>query len=219
MCDELIAAHGFVHDGGVLPDPDAKRTLVPTSGKRFERVDPKWLRASWNAERQRCQGGIITRWHVLGPFRGGPHGRVSLDLPTSFEDAHRARADVAPDLASSYAMNGRAISWQPACAGPKGFVDLGAAFGNVDWSIAYAYAELESPAAREALLRCGSDDGIRIWLNGEQVHSREVGRAYRPGDDEVAVSLRQGTNHILVKVDNYQGGWGFGVSISGTSKY
>jgi alpha-galactosidase len=54
MCDELIAAHGFARDGGVLPDLDAKRTLVPASGKRFGRVDPKRLRASWDAANRRA---------------------------------------------------------------------------------------------------------------------------------------------------------------------
>ena len=44
MCDELIAAHGEL-----LPKLDAKRTLVPTSGKQFGPVDPKALRASWDA--------------------------------------------------------------------------------------------------------------------------------------------------------------------------
>jgi alpha-galactosidase len=44
MCDELIAAHGEV-----LPPLDRKKTLVPTSGKSFGTVDPKLLRASWDA--------------------------------------------------------------------------------------------------------------------------------------------------------------------------
>ncbi|MEA2710436.1 MAG: alpha-galactosidase [Phycisphaerales bacterium] len=43
MCDELIAAHG-----DLLPKLDAKKTLVPTSGKPFGRVDPKLLRKSWD---------------------------------------------------------------------------------------------------------------------------------------------------------------------------
>ena len=43
MCDELIAAHGEL-----LPPLDAKRTLVPTSGKQFGKVDPKALRKSWD---------------------------------------------------------------------------------------------------------------------------------------------------------------------------
>jgi alpha-galactosidase len=214
MCDELIAAHGFTRDGGVLPDLDGKRTLVPSSGKTFPKVDAKSLRASWDAEQTRCQGEFITSWHVLGPFRGRQPGRVSLDLHTPFEDAHRNRLDSAPDLASAYTLDDQALRWRPVRAGAKGFVDLDAALGRAEWSVAYGYAEVESVHARDALLRCGSDDGICVWLNGEVVHCREVGRAYRPGDDEVAVSLRAGVNRILVKVDNYHGGWGFGVSLS-----
>ena len=47
MCDELIAAHG-----DLLPDLDAKRTLVPTSGKTFGKVDPKALRTSWDVAKR-----------------------------------------------------------------------------------------------------------------------------------------------------------------------
>jgi hypothetical protein len=207
MCDELIAAHGFAKDGGVLPDLDVKRTLVPASGKTFGRVDAKALRASWDAQQKRCEGDFLTEWHVVGPFHGTSKGRVNLDVPTPVRDGE------APDLASSYRLNGHVLRWQRVSAGSKGYVDLAGALGYADWSVAYAYAEIESVHGRETVLRCGSDDGIRIWLNGEQVHSREVGRAYRPNDDEVAVYLRPGTNRLFVKIDNYQGGWGFGVSI------
>ena len=49
LCDELIAAHGFVEEGGFLPPLDAKRTLVGGSGRTFEKVDGAALRASWCA--------------------------------------------------------------------------------------------------------------------------------------------------------------------------
>ena len=49
MCDELIAAHG-----DLLPRLDA-RTLVPCSGKTFGPVDPKHLRASWDAAQKTGQ--------------------------------------------------------------------------------------------------------------------------------------------------------------------
>jgi hypothetical protein len=212
MCDELIAAHGFAKDGGVLPDLDAKRTLVPTSGKRFERVDAKTLRASWCEQQKRCEGEFLTSWHVIGPFRGGAQDRVSLDLQTPLESTDRFRTD-RPNLTSTFPVNGHVLTWQLARAGTKGYVDLTSLLGMSEWSVAYAYAEVESVHARETVLRCGSDDGIRIWLNGEQIHSREIGRAYRPNDDEVAIYLRPGVNRLLVKIDNYQGGWGFGVSI------
>ena len=47
MCDELIAAHGRL-----LPNLDAKKTLVPTSGKNYGVVDPHQLRARWEAARK-----------------------------------------------------------------------------------------------------------------------------------------------------------------------
>ena len=49
LCDELIAAHGLKKDGGYLPDLDAKKTLVPTSGRAYAKVNPADLRASWDA--------------------------------------------------------------------------------------------------------------------------------------------------------------------------
>ena len=46
LCDELIAVHGFAKDGGLLPNLDAKRTLVPASGRTFARVDSLTCRCS-----------------------------------------------------------------------------------------------------------------------------------------------------------------------------
>jgi hypothetical protein len=204
ICDELIAAHGFVRDGGVLPDLDAKRTLVPSSGKQFGRADVRELRASWETAKAKLLEGTVTNWHVIGPFKGEQGGSANLDLPTSVEDEMMRRDDGRIDLKG----------WKPAEADGRGFVDLGALFGNAERSVAYGYAEVESADSRDALLRCGSDDGIKVWLNGRQVHVNEVGRAYRPCSDEVVVRLRRGTNRVLVKVDNYTGGWGFGVAIS-----
>ncbi|CAA9406550.1 MAG: GH4, partial [uncultured Phycisphaerae bacterium] len=214
MCDELIAAHGFAKDGGVLPDLDAKRTLVPSSGKSFAKVDPATLRASWDAQQKRCDAEHVTQWHVIGPFGAGPEGRVSLDLETPVDEAFGARRDRAPDVSSDANPNGTGgLRWRPARAGRRGFVDLVAALGPADGAVAFAYAEVASVHGGPAVLRCGSDDGIRVWLNGEQVHSREVGRAYRPGSDAVDVRLRPGVNRVLVKVDNYHGAWGFGVAL------
>ena len=66
---------------------------------------------------------------------------------------------------------------------------------------------------RDAELRCGSDDGIRIWLNGKLVHDHEVRRGFNPDSDKVPIHLKAGRNCILVKIDNYRAGWGFGVAI------
>jgi len=52
MCDELIAAHGFESKGGFLPALDAKKTLVPNSGRSFDPPTAAALRQSWDRAHQ-----------------------------------------------------------------------------------------------------------------------------------------------------------------------
>ena len=56
-------------------------------------------------------------------------------------------------------------------------------------------------------LGVGSDDGVRLWVNGEQVHDVKGGRQARPGQDLVKARLRKGWNEIRAKVDNIIGTW------------
>jgi hypothetical protein len=215
LCDEMIAAHGFAKDGGLLPDLDAKRTLVPSSGKRFPRVKPEALRSAWERSKARLEEEFIRDWHVIGPFKCEPGRRNGLELKTAIEEELAARGDGSVELKAAQRPGGAGFRWSPARAGQSGYVDLAAALGRQDWVVAYGYAEVHSAHARECVLRCGSDDGIKLWLNGKLVHAMEVGRAYAPGSDEVPVQLRAGVNRLLVKVDNYSAGWGFGVAVPG----
>jgi hypothetical protein len=213
LCDELIAAHGFEKDGGYLPNLDTKKSLVPTSGKKFSSVDPKSLRASWDKAQQGHDEEVIKDWHIIGPFKSDKPKTISLDHPTPLDEDITRASDGSVDLKSTYRMNGSVLKWTPAKAQKRGLVNLTAALGAVEYAIAYGYAEIDSVHARDAVLRIGSDDGIRIWLNGKQVHSHEVGRGYAPCSDQVAVHLKAGKNRLVVKIDNNTAGWGFGVQI------
>jgi hypothetical protein len=150
---------------------------------------------------------------VIGPFPAHVNGRNGLSLHTPVEDQLNVRGDGSIDFEQCVKQDGRSFRWQCAKANRRGFVDLGKLLGKVEWAVAYAYAEIEEPCTRSAILRCGSDDGIQIWLNGQIVHRNEIGRAYTPDSDQAPVQLVAGRNRILVKIDNYHGGWGFGVAI------
>ena len=39
-----------------------------------------------------------------------------------------------------------------------------------DMVVAYAFSQIESPKAQKAILSLGSNDGIRVFLNGKEVH-------------------------------------------------
>jgi hypothetical protein len=136
-------------------------------------------------------------------------------MKTQLEDDFLKRGDGTVNLKATYGWGESAQSWKKVTASRKnGAVNLTAELGPYEWAVAYGYAEIESDTARETLLRIGSDDGVRVWLNGEVVHTNECRRPYTPGADQVPVRLRAGTNRLLVKVDNARFNWAFGVAVS-----
>jgi alpha-galactosidase len=214
LCDELIAAHGFERDGGVLPPLDTTPTRVPTCGKTFPRVDPRALRASWDAAQSQAAEEFLDSWHVIGPFPSPTPGEVSLGQPTPVEDDFVRRGDGTLNLKLAYDAGDAVLTWERCFANPKtGMVNLTAEVGPFEWCVAYGYTEFESPAARETVIRLGSDDGIRAWLNGEMVHTNEARRAYGLPGDAVPVKLRAGRNQLLVKIDNARFNWAFGAAV------
>jgi len=210
MCDEMIAAYG-----DELPKLD-KKTLVPTSGKTFPKVDSKVLRESWDKAQADSESDFIASWNVIGPFRSPEKGKISLDFPTPVEAAFQERKDGSIDAKATYASSepkDGTLTWKKVKAGKRGYVNLDRVVGSVEWACAYAYTEIESVHPRDTVLGIGSDDGVKVWLNGKVVDTREVQRSYSANEDTVSIHLEAGINRVLLKIDNYLSGWGFGVSI------
>jgi hypothetical protein len=105
------------------------------------------------------------------------------------------------------------VGWKDVEGSKKGFVNLRQAVGAHDYCVAYAYAEVEAIHSRETVLRCGSDDGIKVWLNGTVVHEFDGQRGHSAGSDEAPIFLKEGTNRLLVKITNVDGAWGFSVAV------
>ncbi len=205
MCDELIVGHA-----DFLPNLDAKKTLVPTSGKTFAPPTPQELRASWDAAQKEGHEDDITSWQVLGPFKNGGD-KISLSFAPPVEEA--LLGDGAPDFAATFTVGDFTLTWKPVETSKKGFVNLTKALGGAEYVVAYAYAEIESIHQRETALRCGSDDGIKVWLNGKVVHENDTQRSHVAGEDSAPIFLQEGTNRLLLKITNMVGGWGFSASI------
>jgi CubicO group peptidase (beta-lactamase class C family) len=87
-------------------------------------------------------------------------------------------------------------------------IDLIDVFGQHEFAVAYAAASVESPNEQSHLVGLGSDDAVRVWLNGEMVHENSSPRALTVDDDVFPVKLRKGTNRLLIKVANDRGEWG-----------
>jgi CubicO group peptidase (beta-lactamase class C family) len=97
-------------------------------------------------------------------------------------------------------------------------VDFVKLFGQVNYAIAYAAAEIKMDAPSKVWVGAGSDDGIKIFLNGKIVHTNWIARGIKQDDDVVELDLNKGSNQLLVKVQNIDQGWGFEIRRLGKDK-
>lgn len=78
-----------------------------------------------------------------------------------------------------------------------------------EYQTGYAVCWIDAEAAEDRLVSVGSNDGIRIWVNGQEVFRYHAGRHIRPDEHYLRLPLQSGRNQVLLKVDNCEGRWGF----------
>ena len=92
---------------------------------------------------------------------------------------------------------------------------IGLGRGDVDDHSSYALITLESATAQsDVTMRAGSDDSIKIWLNGEVVHNNPINRGAEDYLDKFTVDLKKGDNLLLVKVSDREADWSMFVGIN-----
>ena len=69
--------------------------------------------------------------------------------------------------------------------------------------IVYGSVVLDSPEEQQTTMLVGSDDSVKVWLNGELVHQAFVARGAGDYQDFFPVTLKQGKNVLLVALDNH----------------
>ena len=85
---------------------------------------------------------------------------------------------------------------------------------DINHHSSYALITLESATNQFGVpMRVGSDDAIKVWLNGKVVHNNPVNRGASDFQDKFNVDLKAGDNLLLVKVSERQGRWSMFVGI------
>ena len=86
--------------------------------------------------------------------------------------------------------------------------EIGLGEGDVNDHSSYALITLESDSDQSGVdMKVGSDDSVKVWLNGEVVHTNAVNRGAGDFQDTFQVDLKTGDNLLLVKVSERGGGW------------
>jgi len=144
--------------------------------------------------------GYLTDWMLIGPF---PSDRDNKGLATVYppEQAIDFAKPIAVDLTPGKPHN---LAWEPwRVTTIDGKLPLHAIIAPpIGLKVAYAVADIRSPADRAAHLWVEADDGFVLWLNGAKVADRPT-----RGTHEADVPLRRGPNRLLVKVANLAEWW------------
>ena len=65
----------------------------------------------------------------------------------------------------------------------------------------------------------GSDDAVKVWLNGKLVHNNPINRGAHDYQDTFPVRLKKGENVLLVAVYEFWGGWSGFFGLQSDTKY
>ena len=189
---------GVVSLKGVLLREGENRIILEVSGRdpRSGGTDLSFMGVAPAASARH----FVADWDVVGPFDAPDMDALALAYPPERQTG----------LSEKYSgKNGLNVSWTTVQAEASGYVRLDRLLQPAEKAVAYAMAYVRSPSDRTARMLVGSDDGVRIWVNGELIHSNPVYRGAAPDQDNVPVTLRKGWNKVLVKVLQGGGGWGF----------
>lgn len=144
--------------------------------------------------------GMITQWYVVGPWPNNNYDAFDKVLPPEKK----------VELDKPITEGKTKLSWKPVVTkDPQGRVDLKAQLKDNQNKVAYAYTEIVNDENRQVVLRTGSDDAIKVWVNGKLAFGKNGPRGLVVDADQFPVKLNQGANKVLVKVLNGSGAWQF----------
>ena len=132
-------------------------------------------------------------WYMCGPFNGeraslfdradGPEGAATLDLAQKFDG-------------KGWSFDERRLDGR--------VNELPGGANNC-----YVAKRLFVPTTRELELSLGSDDGLRVCVDGAEIDKNQIDRAAAPDQESAKASFARGTRSVVFKVVNTGGQGGF----------
>ncbi len=155
-------------------------------------------------------------WYQCSAFPYAGHDKGDLATPYGPEaELLKMRAGQAPDLSAVYeGKNGSKAVWVERGQLEDQRVDLHIHEEPElqDYVRAYLYTTIDSPQTQSIEFTMGSDDGLRVWLNGELLLDKDVPRGLNPTEDRVTFDLAEGPNDVMFEIVDGVAGWDFQIN-------
>ena len=162
----------------------------------------------------------IKDWLVAGPFpncvgcseTNYMHGENCTGFYTDYLASEGGEKNVVPEEGEKVTVKDKGIerTWFR-LQSKKDKIHLSKYLKPKNMVVAYAFSRVRSPKEQKAILSVGSNDGVKVYLNGKQVqemHPR-TGRWLLTDNDYVPVTLKKGINNLMLKIDQGTGDFGY----------
>ena len=146
---------------------------------------------------------------------GNTGGRVAMfsDWLSEVSEGAVTEQHIATYGATAGAVVGNKV-WSPGRIAPTGGDNItqlvntiGLGEGDIDNHVAYGSITLTSPRQQDTTMHVGSDDAVKVWLNGTLAHVNPVDRGASDYQDAFPVTLKRGKNILLVAVYEQKFAW------------
>jgi cellulose synthase operon protein C len=150
--------------------------------------------------------GYINHWQLIGPFDN--------ERGTGFNTVSPPERELLLD--KSYKGKSRPVRWRPIPIRdlPNGLVDLDTLFRPHNQCLAYGLTYLHAKEKTAVAIRIGSDEAMKIWVNGRLLLAHDRRRPINFDQSSVGVVLKKGWNALLIKVCDQKGSWSYRVRIT-----
>jgi len=152
-------------------------------------------------------GEFMQKWLVLEPIKLEVDGGIQFPPNPILKDDFATEQIDVTEFDPNVTIGDKTHQWSLR-ESYIGTVDLGHRYKD-NLQITYAWAQIDMPRERQGVLGIGSDDAVKVWLNGELVHENWASRGLVVDDDRVPVTFKKGMNQLVLKIQNHGFEWGF----------
>jgi len=188
----------FVLDEATILNPGDRVTLRLRQESPFANHTIGRFRISHTPSREIAQWTKkkLGTWHFLGPIKmeGQPSSFLETVLPPeSGYDPARTYGD-------------ESLRWVDKPEWTDGQIIR---FETKEPSVHYIHRTIEVEVSTSIMLSLGSNDAIKVWIDGQDRLANNVGRSVAADQEKLTLFLEEGTHDILIKISNHGGETGY----------
>lgn len=214
VCEKLSRQAVLNAGGRIERNSDGlEEYLIPRQTLKLKTLEQSWAAGEIKGDVYLTQAEIdqitikvrkheefVNDWLVAGPFTR--NGVIGVDL---FD------VKFTPEISKTN------VDWQEISTEKTGhetgMLNFAKFYGTIN-STAYVKTKIWLEREQNTLLELGSDDGIKVWLNGKLVHSNNAVRGHEHATDVIETNMKKGWNTVLMKITQGVGGWGASLVIT-----